>query len=245
MKGKRNRIVIDLNQPAGGPRRRARSGGGSRLGRVLILIGIVLALIVVALAAGGYFWWQHFKSQPSYTLALLVDAAQRDDKPEMDRILNMDKIAENFIGEVRSRLTTGSLLNSVLPSQVDQVVAKITPQLKETLREALPGEIQRVTEPAKGKPFILIALSVPYFADVKQNGNAATADMKAGDEQIQLVLQQQGDGSWRIEAIRDDRLTNIIVDTARNGLTDRGSHFQEELQKRLNDWKLPGPSPSR
>jgi hypothetical protein len=241
--GKRNRIVIDLNQPAG--RRPARSGRGSRAGRVLILIGIVLALFVLGIAAGGYFWWQHFKSQPSYTLALLVDAAQRNDNPELDRILNMDKIAENFLGEVRSKLSGGSLLNNVLPSQVDQVVAKITPQLKETLRQALPGEIQRVTEPAKGKPFILIALSVPYFADIKKDGVAATADLNAGDEKIQLVLQQQGDGSWRIEAIRDDRLTNIIVETARKGLTDRGSQFQEELQRRLNELKLPSPSPSR
>jgi len=242
--GKRNRIVIDFNQPAGAARRSGRSGGGSRVGRVLILIGIVLALFVAGIVVGGYFWWQHFKSQPSYTLALLVDSAQRNDSQEMDRILNMDKIAENFVGEVRSKLTGASLLNSVLPSQVDQVVAKITPQLKETLRQALPAEIQRVTEPAKGKPFILIALSVPYFADIKKDGVAATADMKAGDEQIQLVLQQQGDGSWRIEAIRDDRLTNIIVETARKGLTDRGSHFQEELQRRLNDLKSPSASPS-
>jgi hypothetical protein len=49
--------------------------------------------------------------------------AQRDDKQEMDRILDIDKIAESFVGDVRARLTGSSILNNVLPSQVDQIAA--------------------------------------------------------------------------------------------------------------------------
>ena len=244
MKSKRNRIVIDLNQPAGVAPKRPGLRRSSRLGRVLAIISIVLVLFVVAIAAGGYFWWQHYKAQPAYTLALLVDAAQRDDKQEMDRILDIDKIAESFVGDVRARLTGSSILNNILPSQVDQIAANLTPQLKETLREILPGEIQRITEPAKGKPFFLIALGVPYFADVKQNGETATADLKSKDEQIQLTMQQQGGDSWRIQAIKDDRITGIIADAARKGLSERGSQLQDELRKQLKDWKLPSASPS-
>jgi len=241
MKAKRNRIVIDLNQPPGaGPARRGRKG---RAGRILSIIAIVLVVIVIAIAAGAYFWWQNYKAQPSYTLALLVDAAQRNENPEIDRILDMDKIAENFVGDVRSNLSGSSALNSVLPSQVDQIVAKITPHLKQTLREHLPGEIQRVTAPAKGRPFILIALSVPYFASVKQNGATATADIKFQNEQIQLKMQQTA-GSWRVEAIKDDRLVNIITEAAKKGLSERGSQFQDELRRQLENWKPPGASPS-
>jgi uncharacterized protein HemX len=244
MKSKRNRIVIDLNQPAGTVAARSGRRRSSRLGRVLAIIGIVLVLFVVAIAAGGYFWWQHYKAQPAYTLALLVDAAQRNDNPEMDRILDNDKIAEGFVTDVRARLTGSSILNNVLPSQVDQIAANLTPQLKETLHEILPGEIQRLTEPAKGKPFILIALGVPYFADVKQNGATATADLKLKDEQVQLSMQQQAGDSWRITAIKDDRLTGIIADAAKKGLSQRGSQLQDELRKQLKDWNLPGASPS-
>jgi flagellar basal body-associated protein FliL len=213
------------------------------LGRVLAIIGIVLVLFIVAIAAGGYFWWQHYKSQPAYTLALLVDAAQRNDNQEMDRILDIDKITENLVADVRARLTGTTLLNSILPSQADQVAANLTPQLKETLREILPGEIQRLTEPAKGKPFILIALSVPYFADVKQNGETATADLKLKDEQVQLSMQQAGN-AWRIQSIKDDRLATIIADAAQKSLSQRGSQLQDELRKQLKDWKLPSASPS-
>ena len=100
------------------------------MGRVLAIIGIVLVAIVVAIAAGVYFWWQHYKSQPAYTLALLVDAAQRNDNQEIDRILDMDKISEGFVADVRARLTGTSLLNNVLPSQADQITANLTPQAK-------------------------------------------------------------------------------------------------------------------
>ena len=243
MKSKRNRIVIDLNQPAGaaGPRYGRRQS--SRVGRVLALIGIVLVAIVVAVAAGVYFWWQHYKSQPAYTLALLVDAAQRNDNEEIDRILDMDKISESFVGDVRARLTGASFLNSVLPSQADQIAANLTPQLKQTLREILPGEIQRITEPAKGKPFILLALTVPYFAEIKQTGANATADLKFKDELIQLSM-QQSDDSWRIHAIKDDRIAGIIADAAKKSLSQRGSQFQDELRRQLQDWKLPSASPS-
>ena len=95
-------------------------------------------------------------------MALLVDASQRDDRQELDRILDLDKITESFVSDVRSKVTGTSILNSLVPSQLDQIVSNITPKLKETLREVLPAEIRRVTEPAKGKPVFLIALGAPY-----------------------------------------------------------------------------------
>jgi|KBSSwiStaDraftv2_1062776.scaffolds.fasta_scaffold983468_1 uncharacterized membrane protein len=245
MKSKRNRIVIDLNQPPppGGFRRRGSGKRSGRAGRVLLLIGIVLLVVFVGIVAGGYFWWQHFKSGPAYALAMVVDASQRNDNQQVERALDTDKIAEGVVADVRSKLTGSSLLNNLLPSQVDQVAANITPKLKETLREVLPPEIQRVSSPAKGKPLFLIALSVPYFATVRQNGANANVDLKFKDEQIQLTMLQTGDG-WRITSIKDDRLTTIIADAAKNSASQHGQQFQEEIKRRLNDvQQKPSPSP--
>ena len=244
MKSKRNRIVIDLNAPPppGGWKRPRRPG---RAGRILAIIGVVLLLLLIAVGAGVFFWWQHVKSQPAYTLALLVDAAQRDDRPELERILDLDKISEKFVSDVRSRVSGTSILNSIVPSQLDQIVANITPRLKETLREVLPTEIRRVTEPAKGKPVFLVALSAPYFATINQNGASATVDLKFKDEQIQLTMQQVED-RWRVIAIRDDRLTNVIAETAKKGMSQRGTEFQDEITRRLRDTQsstTPSPSP--
>jgi hypothetical protein len=244
MKSKRNRIVIDLNQPPPpGGFRRSRGVRSGRAGRILAIIGVVLLLLLIGVGIGVFFWWQNLKSQPAYTLALLVDASQREDRQELDRILDLDKISESFVSDVRSRVTGTSILNSLVPSQLDQIVSNITPRLKETLREILPAEIRRVTEPAKGKPVFLIALSAPYFATIKQNGASATIDLKFKDEQIQLTMQQSED-RWRVISIRDDRVTNIIADTAKKGLSQRGSEVQDEIIRRLRDMQTPTPSPS-
>lgn len=242
MKSKRNRIVIDLNQPPP-PGWRPRGKRSGRVGRILAIIGVVLLLLLIGVGVGVFFWWQNVKSQPAYTLALLVDAAQREDRAELERILDYDKISEAFVADVRSRVTGTSILNSLVPSQIDQIVSNIAPKLKETLREVLPTEIRRVTEPAKGKPVFLIALSARYFATIKQNGASATVDLKFKDEQIQLTMQQAED-RWRVIAIRDDRLTNIIADTAKKGLSQRGSQTQDEIIRRLRELQTPTPSPS-
>jgi hypothetical protein len=245
MKSKRNRIVIDLNQPPppGGFVSRARGKRSGRVRRILTLIGVILLVVFIGIAAGGFFWWQHYKAGPSYALAGLVDASQRNDTQHVEQTLDIDKIAEAFIGEVRSKLTGSSLLNNLLPSQVDQITANITPKLKEALRGVLPAEIQRVSAPAKGKPLFLIALSVPYFATVQRDGANATVDLKFKDEQIQLTMLQSGD-AWRITSIKDDRLTTIIADAARNGGSQRGQQFQDEIMRRLSDLQQkPSPSP--
>lgn len=242
MKSKRNRIVIDLNQPPP-PGWRPRGKRSGRAGRILAITGVVLLLLLIGVGVGVFFWWQNFKSQPAYTLALLVDASHRDDRQELERILDYDKVSEAFVSDVRSRVTGTSILNSLVPSQLDQIVANLTPKLKETLREVLPTEIRRVTEPAKGKPVFLIALSASYFATIKQNGATATVDLKFKDEQIQLTMQQAED-RWRVTSIRDDRLTSIIADTAKKGLSERGSQVQDEIMRRLRDLQNPTPSPS-
>jgi len=245
MKARRNRIVIDLNQPpppGGFTRRRAGKRSG-RAGRVLALIGVILLVVMVGIVAGGFLWWQHFKSGPAYALAVLIDASQRNDTQQVDRALDIDKITEGFVAEVRTKLTGSSLLNNLLPAQVDQISANITPKLKETLHEVLPSEIQRISAPAKDKPFVLIALSVPYFATVHQDGTNANVDLKFKDEQIQLTMLQTGD-DWRITSIKDDHLTTIIADAAKNGASQRGQQFQDEIKRRLKDLQQqPSPSP--
>ena len=57
---------------------------------------------------------------------------------ELDRILDLDKISESFVSDVRSRIISGtSILNSVVPSQLDQIVANITPQIERDFARSL------------------------------------------------------------------------------------------------------------
>jgi len=230
---KRNRIVIDIGARAkrSAPARAARQRG--RAGRVLGFIAIIFVIVIAGVAAGGFFWWQHYKSQPGYSLALLVDAAQRNDRQSMDKLLDMDKITANFVAQAQQRNAGASsaMLGALMPSQIEQLAARLTPKLKQTIHDQLPAEIQRLSAPAAGKPFALIAMAVPYFFSVKQDGNSALAVAKINNEQVSLTMQQGAPGQWQVVAIEDDRLTGIIADSVRKSLLQSSPRMQDPVPR--------------
>ncbi len=234
MKLRRNRIVIDLDKARVDQQGQVRARRSGRLGRVLKIIALLLVLIIIGAVAGGYFWWRHYQGQPAYSLALLVDAAQRNDGAEIDRLLDMDKITTDFVAQVKAKVPGSSLL----PAQVEQT---LTPKLKPTVRDELIKELQRLTEPAKGKPFPLVALAVPYFIEIKQDAGTATAEMKLQDQQIKLTMQADASGGWRTVAIQDDKLAEMIADSVKKNLPKSPSDWKDAIEKQLKGVSLPTP----
>ncbi len=238
MKLRRNRIVIPLDQARAEEPGRVRARRSGRAGRILGFIAIVLVVVIVGALAGGYFWWRHYQTQPAYSLALLVDAAQRNDGAEIDRLLDMDKITTDFVLQVKARVPGASTVGGLLAAQVEQ---NLTPKLKPTVRDELIKEVQRLTERAKGKPFPLVALAVPYLVDIKQDGNAATAEMKLQDEQIKLTMQADAAGRWQTVAIQDDKLADLIADSVKKNLPRSPAQWQDALEKQLKGLSLRTP----
>jgi hypothetical protein len=235
---KRNRIVINFDDPAaasgrGGASRRRSSGRG--IGRVLGVIAILLVLIVGGLVAGGFFWWRHYQSGPAYSLALLVDATQRKDQQAVDNILDTDKIATDFVSQIRARVPS----SAIWASQIDLTKMSSSAKVKETLHDQLVKELQRLTDVAADKPFVIIALAVPRFADIKQENNVAHATVSLKDEQIQLTMVQTGD-RWRVTAVQDEKLARLLAQAMVNNLPTNGGHIQDELQRQLNNLPIPG-----
>jgi len=226
---KRNRIVInvDSNQP-----RRKRG----KLGKVLLIICLVLLLIFAGLGLGGYFWWQNFQNGPTYALASLVDAVQRNDEASVDKMLDVDKISSDFVKQVREKTAVSPQAAVLWPSQADAASSAVSAKLKETIHDQLTTELRNLTDAAKGKPVFLIALGIPYFADVKQEGTSANATVNIKGEVIKLTM-QSGDNRWSIVAVQDDKLAKIIADAIIKNLPATGSHMPEEVRRQLDKLK--------
>jgi hypothetical protein len=107
-------------------------------------------------------------------------------------------------------------------------------KLKETLHEQLVKELQRLTDIAANKPFVIIALAVSRFADIKQQNNLAQATVNLKDEQIQLTMVQNGD-RWRVTAVQDEKLARLLAQAMVNSLPTNGGHIQDELERQLNN----------
>ena len=240
----RKRIVIDFDKSRRGGESRAGGMSAMRtprrrgLARLLLVIAVILVVVVGGALAGAYFWWRSYQNSPGYSLALLAEASQRNDSATIDTILDTDKITDDFVSQVRQR-TSGSYssaITSVLPSQLNSAAASLTPKLKETVHDEVVKELHRLTEPAGGKPFILVALAVPRLADVKQENEIAYASVNIKDERVQLTMQSGGD-RWRVTAIQDDRLAKSIADGITRNLPSPGAQFQDEVRKQLDKLK--------
>ncbi|MFN2577987.1 MAG: hypothetical protein ABR607_09900 [Pyrinomonadaceae bacterium] len=227
---KRNRIVIDFDNKEAGRRRGRRPGG--QIGRLLLVVAVILLLIVCGLGAGGYFWWRHYQNGPAYTLALLVDATQRNDKQAVDKILDSDKISADFISQIRARVPA----SAVWASQIDPAKVPLSTKVKDTLHDQLIKHVQELTNAAAEKPFVIIALAVPRFADIRQESNTAHVTANLKDEQIQLTMLESGD-RWRVVAVQDDKLAKMVAEAMIGNLPTSGSHVQDELQRQLNNLK--------
>ena len=240
---KRNRIVINLDQASpGATGKRSRRGG---VGRVLLIIAVVLLLLLGGIVGGGYFWWRHYQNSPAYTLALLADASQRNDPTAVDKILDTDRVCDDFVSQVRQHASGSvtSAIGSVFPTQTDSALQTLSPKLKQTVHDEMVKEVQRLTEAAKDKPFILVALAITGFVDIKEENKVAQVKVNVKDEHLQLTMQpsnstpQTGSARWRITAVQDDKLAKMIADGMTRNLPSSGTQVQDEIRKQWDKLK--------
>jgi hypothetical protein len=206
--GRRSRIVIDVERMQAEARsRRGRRFG--RAGRYLSVTGLVVIAFVLVLLLGGYLWWRSFEKSPAYSLALLVDAAQRGDNQAVESLISADDIAQGFIPQVINKLTGA---DSPVPPQARPQLTSALPQLLPRVGESVRDEIaQDVKALSKGHTsFLLTALAVKGAADVKEQGDRATVTVRAGDRPFELAMARDGE-RWKVVTVKDDKLAGDIA----------------------------------
>ena len=240
---KRSRIVISLDraremmhlghhgqQPygGGGPRKR-------RFPRWLIVLGSILLLLII----GGVIFWQVYKTRPAYSLALLVDAAQRNDAAAFDRVIDTGRVVESFSPQVIDQAVgrLGTALTPAMRRRVEALVPVLLPNVIESVRGEVMAHVKEVTARAEGKPFFLLALYIPYLVDIKQEGDTAIVRAKQGERELELTMQRTPEKRWKVVGVRDEALAKRLVDSIAKDLpaigTDLGKDIQKEIEKRL------------
>jgi BMFP domain-containing protein YqiC len=246
---KRSRIVVQLGNEGGGaqppaynqpPGQQPFVGGVKRRRRWPIVLGAVLLLLVI----GGLVFWQIYKTRPSYSLALLVDAAQRNDAPAFDRVVDTGKVIESFAPQVVNEATgrLGTALTPQMRQRIEALVPTLIPNVTENLRNEVMKQVREVTARAEGKPFFLIALSIPYIVNITQEGDTAVVRAKRNDRDIELVMQRTPEKRWRVVSVKDDELARRIVDDIAKYLPAVGGDLENEIRRQI-DKRLPGVLP--
>src|SRR5678816_3172385 len=83
---------------------------------------VVLSLLAIA-GVSGYLYYRSFKDTPQYSLALLVDAAKRDDKKTIAELVDTDAVVDDFVAQIMDRAV--ELYGRGLPETVIKKLASL------------------------------------------------------------------------------------------------------------------------
>jgi hypothetical protein len=222
----RKRIVINLDAPQDGPPQRDRVRGGRRRlwPKVLAAVTVAVLIGVAAIAVVGFFWWRHYQSTPDYTLTLLVDAAQRDDVAQFQKLIDDQEIAKNMVAGVSQKAAGryGFALNSTIQQRIDGLMPSLLPRMQQTIHDQVVQELKVLASKSEPRPFIFLAVTVPSFIKVTRDGDTAKATAALSDRTIELGMRRDANG-WRVIEYKDDVVVQRVVDGVMKELPAIGS----------------------
>lgn len=173
-----------------------------------------LVVLGLALAGGiGFFvYYQTLKGTPQYSLALLVDAAKRDDRAEVNSLVNIDAVVEDFVPQITTKAV--EMYGRGQPPEVLRKVARIAlpllPAVKERARTELPRVIRERTSQFGSVPFSAMVLGADQYLDITLNGDEATVRSKLPEHQLEMKMRKSGD-RWQIVGVRDEKVATAIA----------------------------------
>ncbi|HLL76145.1 MAG TPA: DUF2939 domain-containing protein [Pyrinomonadaceae bacterium] len=243
---KRSRFVVNVDelQRAEEEKREAQRNRGVRRimrrpkvspqgRRRLGVVAGALALVALGLAVIFYSWYSGYRSSPVYSLALLADAAGRDDRQTIDALLDTDGVTRSLVPQVKAKVAERAAQTEggppPIPAQVrryvEQNAAVLVPGARDAVRDAVVASVRRG---AAGKvdsyPFFAAAVAARLGVDdVREEGDVATVTFTENNRPVELMMQRSGSlGHWRIVSLRSDELAERIADNLSRGLPALG-----------------------
>jgi len=208
-------------------------------GRILGISGVVLAVVLLIGAVVGYFYWQGLKTSPQYSLALLVDAARRNDQKAIDELVDTDAVVESFLPQITDKATEmyGKNMPADKIAKVKDAANPLMPAIKQRARQEVPRVIAEKTDKFASIPYWAIAIGASYYLDIKPDGETAIVTSQIPERQFELTMKRNGD-KWRVVGIKDEALATRIAQTIGQELITIST--KEGLKKASEKMNAPG-----
>ena len=149
---------------------------------------------------------------PQYSLALLVDAAKRDDTDAIAKLVDTDAVVDDFMAQIVDRAV--DLYGRGLPSSVIQKITSIAepvmPAIKERARSQLPAAIRVRSKRLANVPFFAMVLAADHYLIIETTGDLATVKSKDPNRPLEMRMRRNGD-RWQVVGVKDDQLATDIA----------------------------------
>lgn len=196
---------------------------GKRRGclRIFTVFALIIVIVGTIGAIGGFFYWQSLKRTPQYSLALLVDAARRDDKETVSQIVDTTEVVNNFIPQISDKAVElyGRNLPAPVLAKLAQMIAPFIPGIKEKAKAELPQLIRDKTEKFDKVPYWMIAFFAGRALEIRIDGDTAFMKSKIPEKPVEFTMKRDGN-LWKIVAIKDDLLARKVAEKVGQQLID-------------------------
>lgn len=235
------RIVVNLEQPAPNQQPNAASpapfnqdqtpaakrGGCGKI--LLILGGLLVAGALIALV-GGYWWYANLQKSPSYSLALLIEAARKDDQPKIDQFLDADAVVDNFVPQIetkaKERYARGVAPETLKRAEqlIQQYLKPLLPTIKEQARREIPRQIKDKAASIPEAPAWSVAFALNRVAEIAETGDTAIVKSNYQSRPLEVEMRRNND-RWKVVAVKDEPLADAIAQQI-------AQRVQQELSKK-------------
>lgn len=176
---------------------------------------IVTTIILTVLAAGaiaGLIYYRSLLNTPQYSLAMIIDAAKRDDRAEVDSLVDTDAVVDDFVPQVTGKAIElyGRGQKPETLAQLAKIAEPIMPAVKERAAAELPRVIRERTERFGYVPFFAMVMGADRYLDITVSGDVATVKSRLADYPLELTMRKSGT-KWQIVGVRDDQLATDIA----------------------------------
>ncbi|MDQ3749486.1 MAG: hypothetical protein M3367_10830 [Acidobacteriota bacterium] len=181
--------------------------------KILKIFGIALILFLIVGGVGSYFYWQNLKKTPQYSLALLVDAARRDDQKAVDELVDTDQIVDDFMPQITDKAVElyGRGVSPSTIQKMAQIAAPLMPAIKQRARAEVPNLIREKTRQFENYPFWTIAVGADKLLEIIREGNKSFVRSKLPNQSLEVTLKRSGE-RWQVVAIKDEVLARRVAE---------------------------------
>lgn len=184
----------------------------STVKKVLIGVAVATALAAFLGGVGFYFYWQSLKDTPQYSLALIVDAAKRNDQATVNELVDINAVVDDFLPQITGKAVDlyGRGMAPDIIQRVAKVAAPVMPAVKDRAREELPGAIRNKTAEFGNVPFEAMVLGAERYLEITIEGESAVVRSKLPEHEFEVTMKRHGE-RWKIVRLKDEKLATTIA----------------------------------
>lgn len=182
--------------------------------KILLALFVLLLIGAVALAGIGYWWWTSVQKSPQYSIALLVDAARKDDQKQIDQLVDTNAVVDDFVPQITAKAKEryGRGFPPQVVQRAEAMLQPLIPAIKERARKEVPRLIREKAQAVpEVSPFVL-AVGIGRAVTVEETGDNATLKAELQNRAVELKMKRSGTDRWQIVGVKDDFLADKIAD---------------------------------